>query len=116
MLRWQIAIQEYIGNMTMVHNAGNIHKNSDELIRWALENTPDSPAYVSLEAQSQIQIEGVNITNIGTEFFGEVRGSYKQDKNCNIFTSLLDKDCKDISLVISLDEVWKNSYSEQSLH
>ncbi|MBW0553846.1 hypothetical protein O181_093561 [Austropuccinia psidii MF-1] len=38
MLRWQIAIQEYRGNMTIVHNAGNIHKNADGLSRWALPN------------------------------------------------------------------------------
>ncbi|MBW0525907.1 hypothetical protein O181_065622 [Austropuccinia psidii MF-1] len=30
MLRWQIAIQEYGGNMTIVQKAGNIHKNADE--------------------------------------------------------------------------------------
>ncbi|MBW0581729.1 hypothetical protein O181_121444 [Austropuccinia psidii MF-1] len=40
----QIAIQEYRGNMTIVHKAGNIHKNSHGLSRWALANTPDSPA------------------------------------------------------------------------
>ncbi|MBW0579318.1 hypothetical protein O181_119033 [Austropuccinia psidii MF-1] len=28
-LRWQIAIQEYRGNMTPVHNNGNIHKNRE---------------------------------------------------------------------------------------
>ncbi|MBW0546913.1 hypothetical protein O181_086628 [Austropuccinia psidii MF-1] len=33
MLRWQIAIQEYRGNMTIVHKDGNIHKNSDGLSR-----------------------------------------------------------------------------------
>ncbi|MBW0586839.1 hypothetical protein O181_126554 [Austropuccinia psidii MF-1] len=31
MLRWQIAIQEYRGNMTIVHKAGNIHKNAEDL-------------------------------------------------------------------------------------
>ncbi|MBW0569889.1 hypothetical protein O181_109604 [Austropuccinia psidii MF-1] len=31
MLRWQIAIQEYRGNMTIVHKDGNIHKNEDGL-------------------------------------------------------------------------------------
>ncbi|MBW0579743.1 hypothetical protein O181_119458 [Austropuccinia psidii MF-1] len=50
MLRWQIAIQEYRGNMTIVHKAGNIHMNSDGLRRWELANTPDNPAYVPLEA------------------------------------------------------------------
>ncbi|MBW0560043.1 hypothetical protein O181_099758 [Austropuccinia psidii MF-1] len=29
MLRWQIAIQEYRGNMTIVHKAGKINKNAD---------------------------------------------------------------------------------------
>ncbi|MBW0578934.1 hypothetical protein O181_118649, partial [Austropuccinia psidii MF-1] len=71
MLRWQIAIEEYTGNMTIVHKAGNINKNADELSRWALANTPDNPAYVLLEAEPQIPIEGINITDIGTEFCEE---------------------------------------------
>ncbi|MBW0488266.1 hypothetical protein O181_027981 [Austropuccinia psidii MF-1] len=112
MLRWQIAIKGYRGNMTIVHKAGNIHKNTDGLSRWALANTPDYPSYVPLEAEPQIPIEGINITDIGTEFFEEVRESYKKDKTCHILTSLLDKDCKDTSLVNALDEAWKNSYSE----
>ncbi|MBW0510542.1 hypothetical protein O181_050257 [Austropuccinia psidii MF-1] len=66
MLRWQIAIQKYRINMTIVHKAGNIHNNSNGLRRWALSNTSDSPAYVPLEAEPQIPIEGINITDIGT--------------------------------------------------
>ncbi|MBW0531272.1 hypothetical protein O181_070987 [Austropuccinia psidii MF-1] len=111
MLRWQIAIQEYRGNMTIVHKAGNIHKNAYGLGRWALANTPNKPAYVPLEAEPQIPIDIINITDIGTEFFEEVRESYKQDRNCHILTSLLDKYCKGTSLVNALDEAWKNSYS-----
>ncbi|MBW0540710.1 hypothetical protein O181_080425 [Austropuccinia psidii MF-1] len=38
MLRCQISIQEYRGNMTIVH------KNADGLSRWALANTPENPA------------------------------------------------------------------------
>ncbi|MBW0582429.1 hypothetical protein O181_122144 [Austropuccinia psidii MF-1] len=110
-LRWKIAIQECRGNMTIVHKAGNIHKNAYGLSRWELANTPDNPAYVPLEAEPQTPIEGINITDFGTEFFEEVRESYKQDKNFHILTSLLDRDCKDTSLVNALDEVWKNSYS-----
>ncbi|MBW0499610.1 hypothetical protein O181_039325 [Austropuccinia psidii MF-1] len=66
MLRWQIDIQEYRGNMTIVHKEGNIHKNADGLSRWALAHTPDNPAYVPLEAEQQIPIGGINITDIGT--------------------------------------------------
>ncbi|MBW0571080.1 hypothetical protein O181_110795 [Austropuccinia psidii MF-1] len=116
MLRWQIAIKGYKGNMTIAHKAGNIHKNADVLSRWALANTPDNPAYVPLEAEPQIPIEGTNITNIGTEFLEEVIECYKKDKNFHILTSLLDKACKDTSLVNALDEIWNNSYAEGRFH
>ncbi|MBW0581150.1 hypothetical protein O181_120865, partial [Austropuccinia psidii MF-1] len=116
MLRWQIAIQEYRGNMTIVHKAGNIHKNADGLGRWALPNKPDSPAYVPTSAEPQIPIEGINITDVGTEFFEEVRESYKQDKNCHILTALLDKDCKDLALANSVDDIWKTSYDNGRFH
>ncbi|MBW0492986.1 hypothetical protein O181_032701 [Austropuccinia psidii MF-1] len=112
MLRWKIAIQEHRGNMTLVHKAGKIHKKADGLSRWELANTPDNPAYVPLEAEPQIPIEGMDITDIGNEFFEEVRKSYKQNKIFHILTSVLDIDCKDTSLVNSLDEVWKNSHSK----
>ncbi|MBW0491509.1 hypothetical protein O181_031224 [Austropuccinia psidii MF-1] len=49
MLRWQIAIEEYIENMTIVHQAGNIHKNADGLRMQALDNTHDNTAYLPLE-------------------------------------------------------------------
>ncbi|MBW0469207.1 hypothetical protein O181_008922 [Austropuccinia psidii MF-1] len=51
------------------------------LIMWALANTSDNPAYVALEAEPHISIKGINITDIGTELFEEVRESYKQDRN-----------------------------------
>ncbi|MBW0553275.1 hypothetical protein O181_092990 [Austropuccinia psidii MF-1] len=116
MLRWQIATQEYRGNMTIVNKAGNIHKNSDGLSRWALPNTPHNPAYVSTGAEPQISIEGINITDVGTEFFEELRDSYKLDKNCHILTSLLDKDCKDAAFANSLDDIWETSYDNGRFH
>ncbi|MBW0508057.1 hypothetical protein O181_047772 [Austropuccinia psidii MF-1] len=79
-------------------------------------NTPNNPACVPLESEGQIPIEGINITDIGTEFFEEVRESYKQDKDFHILTSLLDGDCKDTSLVNTLDEIRNNSYSEGRFH
>ncbi|MBW0568421.1 hypothetical protein O181_108136 [Austropuccinia psidii MF-1] len=116
MLRWQIAIQEYRGNMTTVNKAGNIHNNADGLSRWALSKTPNKPAYVPTSAEPQITIEGINITDVGTEFFEEVRESYKQDKNFHILTALLDKDCKEASLANYLDDIWKTSYHNGRFH
>ncbi|MBW0540013.1 hypothetical protein O181_079728 [Austropuccinia psidii MF-1] len=110
-LRWKIAIQEYRGNMNIVDKAGSYHRNADGLSRWALANNRDSPAYVPLEEKPQILIEGINITDIGTEFSEQVRESYKQYRSCHILTSLLYKDCKDKLLVNALDEVWKNFHS-----
>ncbi|MBW0514493.1 hypothetical protein O181_054208 [Austropuccinia psidii MF-1] len=82
----------------------------------ALPNKPENPAYVQTGAKPQIPIEGINITNVGTEFFEEVRDSYKLDKNCNILTSLIDKDCKDAALANSLDDIWKTSYDNGRCH
>ncbi|MBW0510165.1 hypothetical protein O181_049880 [Austropuccinia psidii MF-1] len=36
MLRWKIALQEYKGNMTIVHQHGDSHKNSDGISRELL--------------------------------------------------------------------------------
>ncbi|MBW0576107.1 hypothetical protein O181_115822 [Austropuccinia psidii MF-1] len=110
MLRWQIAIQEYRGNMTIVHKGGNFHKNEDGLSRWPLPNDIDNPAYVPEETSSQIPIEGISVTDLNTTFFEEVRNRYTQDKNCSILCQLLNKDCKYNSLIHALDEVGKKSY------
>ncbi|MBW0576519.1 hypothetical protein O181_116234 [Austropuccinia psidii MF-1] len=116
MLRWQIAIQEYGGNMTIVHKAGNIHKNADGLSQWALPNTPDNPAYFHTSAEPQILIGVINITDVGTDFFEEAREIYRKDKNCHILTAILDKDCKDAALANSLDHIWKASYDNGRFH
>ncbi|MBW0516657.1 hypothetical protein O181_056372 [Austropuccinia psidii MF-1] len=107
MLRWQIAIQEYKGNMTIMNKDGNIHKNADELSRWTLPNNIDNPAYVPEEASPQIPIEEISVTDFNTKFFEEVISSYTQDRNCSILCQLPTKDCKDSSLIHALDEIWK---------
>ncbi|MBW0518434.1 hypothetical protein O181_058149 [Austropuccinia psidii MF-1] len=116
MLSWKISIQEYRGNMNIVNKDGNIHKNTDELSRWELPNTPDNTSYVPTSAEPQIPIEGINITDLGTEFFEVARESYKQDKNCHILTTLLDKDCKDADLANSVDDIWKTSHYNGRFH
>ncbi|MBW0531229.1 hypothetical protein O181_070944 [Austropuccinia psidii MF-1] len=81
MLRWQIAIQEYRGNMTIVHKAGDIQNNAYGLSRWVLQNEPKNPAYVPENAEPQILFEGINIKDEGAEFSEEVRERYKTDTN-----------------------------------
>ncbi|MBW0551869.1 hypothetical protein O181_091584 [Austropuccinia psidii MF-1] len=116
MLRLQIAIQEYRGNMTIVHKFRNIHKNADGLSRWPLQNNSDNPAYVPEEASPQIPIERISVTDLNTTFFQEVRNSYTQDKNCSILCQLLTKDCKDNSLIYALDDIWKKASDEGRFH
>ncbi|MBW0479828.1 hypothetical protein O181_019543 [Austropuccinia psidii MF-1] len=45
MLRWQIAIQEYRGNMKIIYKEGKRHTNADGLSRWPLDNFKSNPAY-----------------------------------------------------------------------
>ncbi|MBW0573879.1 hypothetical protein O181_113594 [Austropuccinia psidii MF-1] len=105
-LRWQIAIQECRGNLTIGHKDGNIHKNEDGLSRWPLPNNIDNPAYVPKEDSPQILTEGINATDLNTTFFEEVQNNYTQDKNCSILCQLLTKDCKENSLIHALEEIW----------
>ncbi|MBW0557841.1 hypothetical protein O181_097556 [Austropuccinia psidii MF-1] len=116
MLRWQIAIQEYRGNISIAHKDGNIHKNADRLSRWPLPNDINNPAYVPEEAPPQIPIEGIGVTDLNTTFFEECRNSNTQDKNCSILCQLLNNNCKDNSLIHALDEIWKKSYDEVRFH
>ncbi|MBW0554168.1 hypothetical protein O181_093883 [Austropuccinia psidii MF-1] len=91
-LRWYIYIQENRENMTIVHKSCNINKNSDGLSRCSLANTPENLAWVP---QEEHHIEGICVTDIGTELFNQVKESYKIDKNCHILCQLLIEDCKD---------------------
>ncbi|MBW0523181.1 hypothetical protein O181_062896 [Austropuccinia psidii MF-1] len=45
MLRWQIAIQEYRGNMNIIYKEGKSHTNADGLSRWPLGNVRSNPPY-----------------------------------------------------------------------
>ncbi|MBW0541398.1 hypothetical protein O181_081113 [Austropuccinia psidii MF-1] len=110
MLRWQTDIQEYRDDMTIVH------KNADGLRRWPLPDNIYNPSYVPEEAYPQLPIEGICVTDLNKTFFEEVRCSYTQDKNCSILCQLLAKDCKENSLIHSVDEIWKKSYDEAIFH
>ncbi|MBW0523166.1 hypothetical protein O181_062881 [Austropuccinia psidii MF-1] len=91
MLRWQIDIQEYRGNMTIVHKDGNIHKTSDGLRRWPLPDIIDNPAYVPEEDFTQIPIERISVTALSTTFFKEIWKHYTPHENCSIYANDLLK-------------------------
>ncbi|MBW0517399.1 hypothetical protein O181_057114 [Austropuccinia psidii MF-1] len=113
MLGWKMAIQEYRENMTIAHKSGNMPKNADGLNQWALTNTPENQAWVP---QEEHHVEGICVTDIGTEFFNKVKESYKMDKSFHILCQILMKDCKDLSLSSKLDETWKKAYDEGRFH
>ncbi|MBW0566259.1 hypothetical protein O181_105974 [Austropuccinia psidii MF-1] len=110
MLRWHIAIQEYRGNMTIENKDGNIYKIADGLSKYTLPNIPENTAYVPENSEPHITIEGIRIADVGTEFFEEVRESYKKYRNFQILTSLLETDYKDGALENYLDYRWKELY------
>ncbi|MBW0461921.1 hypothetical protein O181_001636 [Austropuccinia psidii MF-1] len=45
MLRWQIAIQEYRGNITIIYKEGTSYTNADGLRRWPLDDVKRNTAH-----------------------------------------------------------------------
>ncbi|MBW0497897.1 hypothetical protein O181_037612 [Austropuccinia psidii MF-1] len=68
MLRWQIAIQEYKRNLTIIYKEGKIHTNADSLSRWPLDNVKGNPAYEH-EAAAKITIHFMEIDSKKTSDF-----------------------------------------------
>ncbi|MBW0463843.1 hypothetical protein O181_003558, partial [Austropuccinia psidii MF-1] len=60
MLRWQIAIKEYRGNMTIIYKEGKSHTNADGLRRWPLDNFKSNPAY-DPEVEAKIPIHFMEV-------------------------------------------------------
>lgn len=80
MLRWKIALQQYRGNMTIIHKPGLKHKNVDGLSRWCLPNNPDNPAWTP-EEHDDFPILGINFCDLSQAFFEELRNSYSKNHN-----------------------------------
>ncbi|MBW0507159.1 hypothetical protein O181_046874 [Austropuccinia psidii MF-1] len=60
MLRWQIAIQEYRGDMTIIYKEGKSHTNAEGISRWPLDNVKSNPAY-DPEVEARIPIHFMEI-------------------------------------------------------
>ncbi|MBW0541215.1 hypothetical protein O181_080930 [Austropuccinia psidii MF-1] len=59
-LRWQITIQEYRGNMSIIYKEGKSHTNADSLSRWPLDSVKSNPAY-DPEVAAKIPIHFIQI-------------------------------------------------------
>ncbi|MBW0506230.1 hypothetical protein O181_045945 [Austropuccinia psidii MF-1] len=70
MLRWQIVIQEYRGNMTIIYKEGKSHTNTDILSRWPLDNVKSNPAYDS-GVEAKIPIHFMEIDRKKNFIFSE---------------------------------------------
>ncbi|MBW0573933.1 hypothetical protein O181_113648 [Austropuccinia psidii MF-1] len=70
MLRWQIAIQDYRGNMTIIYKEGKSHTNADGLSRWPLNNVKDNQAY-DPEVEAKIPIHFMEIDRKENSTFSE---------------------------------------------
>ncbi|MBW0473779.1 hypothetical protein O181_013494 [Austropuccinia psidii MF-1] len=68
MLRWQIAIQNYRGNITIIYKEGKSHTNADDLSRCPLDNFKSNPAYYP-EVAAKIPIHPMEIDRSKTSDF-----------------------------------------------
>ncbi|MBW0466400.1 hypothetical protein O181_006115 [Austropuccinia psidii MF-1] len=68
MLRWQISIQEYRHNMTIIYKEGKSHTNADGFSRWQLDNFKSNPAY-DPEVAAKIPIHFMEIDRRETSHF-----------------------------------------------
>jgi hypothetical protein len=111
MLRWQIAIQQYRGSMTIVHKAGAKHRNADGLSRWALPNTPDNPAW-DAEDEDIFPILGIHVCDLDIAFYELVQSSYKDDLEMLKLIDILSNSNSPPELIASLPPVLSKPYAE----
>ena len=62
--------------MTIVHKAVKRHSNADGLSRWALPNTPKSPAWTS-EDEDIFTILGIHVCDLDKSYYSLIRDSYQ---------------------------------------
>jgi hypothetical protein len=99
MLRWQLFIQHYHGQMTIVHRSGASHVNADGLSRAALANDSANPAAdlhdddipeIHFATHNLVpEIHAVSIVNLSEEFFDKIRDGYKEDEPLRLIVDTL---------------------------
>jgi hypothetical protein len=111
MLRWQIAIQQYRGQMTIIHKEGAKNKNVDGLSRWALPNTPENPAY-GPEDNDIFPILGIHVCDLDEAFYELVRQSYNADCEMLKLVNILSNDNSPPELIASLPDTLSKHYKK----
>ncbi|MBW0577408.1 hypothetical protein O181_117123 [Austropuccinia psidii MF-1] len=96
MLRWQIAIQEYRGNMTTIYKEGKSHTNADGLSRWPLDNVKSNPAY-DPEAEAKIPIHFMKIDRKKNFRFSECEPESGTFDSGNIYSEGIETSIMGIS-------------------
>jgi putative transposase len=112
MMRWQIAIQEWRGSMTIVHQEGAKHMNADSLSRWALPKDSSNPAADFEDTHREVPIMAILVINLTDKFWVSVERSYASDHNLACLGSILRSKESRADLVDALTEPWKNSFKE----
>ena len=111
MFRWQLAIQEYRGRMTISHRAGALHMNADLLSRHPLPNDANNPAGV--DEVDMVEIFGLHVVDLASEFFAEVAEGYAKCKDLNMIRKILSNpnNAENHTLISSLGTEYKKLFN-----
>ncbi|POW13130.1 hypothetical protein PSHT_07866 [Puccinia striiformis] len=88
MMRWQIAIQEWRGSMTITHRDGLIHKNADGLSRWALPNDSDNPAFDKEDIIREVPIMAIASKHVQQDLVAQLEEPWKGNFSAGRFVLL----------------------------
>ena len=104
MFRWQLAIQEYRGRMTITHRPGRNHQNADLLSRFPLPNDASNPGGV--DDVDIIEIFGLHVVDLASEFYKQITDSYQKCKNLRTLVKILSDETNPVNpqLFLSLDK------------
>ena len=110
--RWQLAIQEYRGRMKISHRAGKIHQNADLLSRYPLPNDDNNTGRV--EDVDIIEVFGLHVVDLASEFYKEVIGTYQKCKNLRTLFKILsdENNVENPTYSLSLDKEYKPLYDK----
>ncbi|MBW0542271.1 hypothetical protein O181_081986 [Austropuccinia psidii MF-1] len=112
MLRWQIAIQEYRGSMTIIYKEDR--RRNFRFSEWA----PGSGTLNSVNTDSEgteTPILRISSSELHNEFFSAVLKSYAKHKQCGRLLQLLQQKYTSLELESQLEEPWLRAYKDNKL-